>query len=620
MIQLGFIFCLLFFFQTTSSGAVPARTKVALQLKWEHQFQFAGYYAAVEKGYYHDVGLEVELREAKPGHDPVEAVLKGEAEFGVGTSELMLLRAQGKDVVVLGAIFQHSPLVLVARKDMGVSDIHDLVGKPIMIEPQSAELFAYFQAEGVDQKDLKIVHHSFKVEDLIQGKVAAMSAYSTDEPFQLRAAGVDILTFTPRAGGIDFYGDNLFTTGTEIEKEPEVVKAFRAASLRGWDYALAHPEEIIDLILKKYGHRKTREHLQFEAEQTRLLMHPELIEVGHMNPGRWRHIANTYADFGMVPRDFDLTGFAYDPNPNPNLRWVYWSIGGALAVALTAIGWMLPLYRLNHSLRYEIAERCKAEEKLREAKEAAEAANEAKGNYLAFMTHEVRTPLAGIVLMMQQIRDDNMTAGQKEDLDLVEHSAENLLKLISDTLDFSKLEAGRMDVESVPFMPRDLLKEICELFKAAAQAKGIELRQSVAADVPTAVLSDPARIRQVLTNLTSNAVKFTQNGFVHLEATMEAPRNQDAAKKLLTKKLVFKVTDTGEGISPEAQDKLFRPYAQADASVSRRHGGTGLGLSISKSIAELLGGKITVESTLGQGSAFTFECQVEVLGKKLADE
>lgn len=144
-----------------AGGAVAAEPPsppehVTLQLKWKHQFQFAGYYAAVAQGYYREAGLDVTLREAEPDKDPVEEVLQGRAEFGVGTSELALLRSQGKPVVVLAVIYQHSPLVLLARRADGVGDLQALAGQPVMIEPQSAELFAYFKNEGVDRAKLDV--------------------------------------------------------------------------------------------------------------------------------------------------------------------------------------------------------------------------------------------------------------------------------------------------------------------------------------------------------------------------------------------------------------------------------------------------------------------------------
>jgi len=207
---------------------------VTLQLKWRHQFQFAGYYAAIEQGYYRDAGLDVILSEAQPGQDTVRAVLQGGADFGVGTSELLLLRQRGAPVVVLAAIFQHSPLVLLTREGSGVKDIQDTQGKPVMIEPDSAELFAYLKYEGVDRAKLNVLPHTFDIADLLSGRVAAMSAYSTDEPYRLTIAGQKPLVFTPRAGGIDFYGDNLYTTETQLREHPGRVRAFLQASLKGW--------------------------------------------------------------------------------------------------------------------------------------------------------------------------------------------------------------------------------------------------------------------------------------------------------------------------------------------------------------------------------------------------
>ena len=325
--------------------------RVVLQLKWKHQFQFAGYYAALERGYYREAGLDVELVEAQPGIDPVEAVLDGHAQFGVGTSELVLLRARGEPVVVLAVIFQHSPLVLIAGGSGAETDLQGLHDRPLMIEPQSAELFAYFRNEGVAPERLRIVPHTFSVDDLVAGRVGAMTGYSTDEPFLLQSLGVPHTILSPRSGGIDFYGDNLFTTEEQIRAHPNRVRAFRAASLRGWEYALAHPEEIIELILRRHGARKSREHLRFEAARTAQLMHPELIQVGHMNPGRWRHIADTYADFGMVPKGFPVEDMLHDPDPRPDPRPWYWALGIAAALALGALGWLLPLVRLNRRLR-----------------------------------------------------------------------------------------------------------------------------------------------------------------------------------------------------------------------------------------------------------------------------
>ena len=160
-----------------------ALEQVALQLKWKHQFQFAGYYAAQEKGYYRDAGLEVSVIEAGPETDPVREVLDGRAQFGVSNSALLLARAQGKPVVALAVIFQHSPFILAARRDGGIRSVHDLAGKRLMVEPHADEVFAYLRKEGLSEKQLRILPHSFDHQDLIDGRIDVLTAYSTDEPY-----------------------------------------------------------------------------------------------------------------------------------------------------------------------------------------------------------------------------------------------------------------------------------------------------------------------------------------------------------------------------------------------------------------------------------------------------
>jgi len=564
----------------------PARglDQVKLQLKWRHQFQFAGYYAAIQQGYYREAGLEVELVEAKPGENPVDAVFAGRAEFGVGNSDLLLSRAEGKPAVVLAAIFQHSPLALVARAVPGITAMPDLHNRPMMmVESEKAELLAYFKHEGVNLAGLNIRPHTQRLEDFIEGRVDAISAYVSDQPFMLKQAGVPYLIFTARAGGIDFYGDNLFTTEAQVRDHPERVRAFRAASLRGWDYALAHPEQIADLILARYTKRHSREHLLFEAEKTAELMHPGVIEVGHNNPGRWRHIAQTYAEFGLLPMDFNFDGFLYEVNPKVNLTGFYWAMGALAVIALGALGWLLPLIRLNR--------------RLITARNSAEGANTAKGRYLAFISHEIRTPLNGIMGVVHLLRDEGLTRTQSELVGMIEQCAHSLLKLINGLLDQAQIESGRLKIELLPLPTRVFVSEICELFSAPARVKGLRLEHAVDADVPVEILTDGLRLRQILSNLLSNAVKFTESGKVKVRVSAKADRVR------------ISVSDTGIGLTEEQQANLFTPYAQADDSISRRYGGTGLGLAISRDLARLLGGDISVESRPGEGAVFTVEIQ-----------
>ncbi|MDK2126972.1 GGDEF domain-containing protein [Parachitinimonas caeni] len=315
---------------------------VTLQLKWKHQFQFAGYYMAEAKGYYREAGLTVAMVEADSRHDPVSEVLKGRAEFGTGTTDLVLQRAQGKPVVVLSVLMQHSPLAIMALARSGIEHVHGLAGKRLMLERDAAELLAYLKREGLTPPHITLIPTSFEVDDLFSGRVEAQAIYSTDEPFEARRRGIEYFLFSPRAEGIDFYGDNLFTRQDLLQKEPELVKAFVAASMKGWRYALEHPDEAINLIYHQYSQRKSLDALRYEADEMRKLMMPELVEVGYMSPSRWLHIASVYRELGLIGAEPDMEGFLYSANvprvPAPPDRWL---LGGSvLGLTLLLLAWL----------------------------------------------------------------------------------------------------------------------------------------------------------------------------------------------------------------------------------------------------------------------------------------
>jgi len=266
-------------------------------------------------------------------------VLAGRAQYGIGASELALRRGQGQPLVVLAVVLQHSPLVLLARGGRAQS-VHELAGKRIMLVPHETELYAYLAREGLPRSRIVEVPHSFNPDDLIKGKVDAVSGYSTDEPFLLREARLSYSVFSPRASGIDFYGDTLFTTEAQVRKGHARVDAFRRASLRGWQYAMDNPGEVADLIRSRYSARHSREHLLFEAEEMQRLMQPQLVEIGHSNPGRWSHIAGVYAELGMLPQGHAaaLDGLAFDPSPQVDLVWLYRSLAAALLALIAIVG------------------------------------------------------------------------------------------------------------------------------------------------------------------------------------------------------------------------------------------------------------------------------------------
>lgn len=328
--------------------------EVTLQLRWLHQFQFAGYYMAANKGYYRDAGLRVRILEVTDMHPhPVDEVVSGRAQYGIGNSGLVNERQNGRPVVVLAALFQTSPNVWILRKDSNISTISDLASSRLMMTKniENTELMALFQNEGIDLNKLNIVQSSFNIHDLIDKKVDAYNGYSSNEPYYLEDKGINYAIIDPRDYGINFYSDCLFTSTTELKNHPERVKAFREASLRGWAYALTHVEETIDVILRDYSNAKTREHLRFEAAAIHRLMEPDLIEIGHINPIRWAKIAKIYHSLGFSTSDTIPKGFLYDPNAADDNKWLYYSLFLALGIIAIIAAIASYIFRLNRTIK-----------------------------------------------------------------------------------------------------------------------------------------------------------------------------------------------------------------------------------------------------------------------------
>lgn len=336
---------------------IPAQTqaqpldRVVLQLSWTHQFQFAGYYAAKEKGLYEQAGLDVEIVEGGPGISPAAELASGRAQFATNTTSMLLDRIQGAPIVALAAILQHSPTVLLTQASDRITTPSDVIGKSIALPRTIApEVLAMLHSQGVREEDFITVPPTGDVQALAQGEVDVLAGYRTNEPFSLRRLGVHFASMRPMAYGIDFYGDCLYTTNSELATTPDRVNRFLQASLKGWRYAMNNPAELVDIIATTYAPKKSRDHLFFEAEAMSELMLPRLVEIGSMNEQRWRHIARTYASLGMIPHGTSLDGFLparAHYSRQQALQFLYW---GGLTVGIVGLGALI-LYLFNRRLR-----------------------------------------------------------------------------------------------------------------------------------------------------------------------------------------------------------------------------------------------------------------------------
>ncbi|WP_428025534.1 ABC transporter substrate-binding protein [Arcobacter sp.] len=289
--------------------------KVKLQFMWLNQFEFAGFYIAKEKGFYKDLGIETQFIEYDPDINIVDKVLSKEVDFGMTSSSLLIDKSKGKDVVLLGTIFQSSPLVLIALKNSNIKTIKDIKNKKVMLTNEQ-EMFATLQSmlkvNDISLDDLNIIDHSYNVYDLIDKKTDLMLGYVTNEPFLLKEKGYESIIFHPKDYGFDFYEELIFTSKELLNKDPKLVKDFYDATIKGWEYAFNNIEETAKLIYKKYNSQnKDLKSLIFEANEMKKLVYDKDGNIGTVSSEKINSIINTYKLLRYINNDIDLKEFIY---------------------------------------------------------------------------------------------------------------------------------------------------------------------------------------------------------------------------------------------------------------------------------------------------------------------
>lgn len=302
----------MFFLLTLNANSLQ---KTSIQLMWLDQFEFAGFYVAKEKGFYQELGLDVEIRKFDANINLTNEVLDGKSDFGLNSSSLVIDKAQGKDVVILGTIFQSSPLVLLALKDSKLKAFDNFRNKKIMItnnQENFAPLLSMLKSQDLLYSDLKFIPHSFNVDDLINHKTDLMSAYITNEVFSLKEKGYESTIFNPKDYGFDFYDDFIFTSRKFVEQNPETVKKFYKATLKGWEYAFNNIDEVSKLVYEKYNpQNKSLKSIIFEANTMKELIFDNDGKIGTVTQEKINLMINAYKVMGLIRKDIKADDLIY---------------------------------------------------------------------------------------------------------------------------------------------------------------------------------------------------------------------------------------------------------------------------------------------------------------------
>ena len=588
---------------------------VHLQLPWKHQFQFAGYYAAIEKGYYARSGLNVVIHEGTPT-SVISSVLNGKAQYGVGHSELLSARLQGSPLIALAAIFQHSPSILLTKNN--ILTPQDLIGKRVMISNKEniaangdTVFFDMFDKQSVNVNQIQILQSHFDINDLINDKTDAIQAYITNEVFALQKKGYPFNIINPLDYKVDYYSNVLFTTEDEIHLHTERANLFRQASIDGWRYALEHRDEIIELLHNKYQVKKTTDELVFESNMMTQLIDENEIELGYLSKSRWQNMSLTFVKLNVVSinnlferlQDFNFDSEAFLKR-KLQLNLHYGIRFGFFTLLITSI----LLYINNIRQRRENLQRkeiISLNDQLSHLQRLESISRLTSG--IAHDFNNILACMTGFNQLNKYVAEDCPDQKTKDEIlfntHQVEIAGERGADLIKKMMAYSRQNPTKQVIEVKH--TEAVINEVLAMVRA-----GLTPLVQINTDVDSSLIIqiDAIDLHQILINLLVNARDAMQEGGGEIKLRLLNMTTHELVcstcmKKLEGRFIELRLTDSGTGIEEHVLKNIFDPFF----TTKQVGEGTGLGLSTVSGMMHEAKGHIIVESKTtapNRGTAF----------------
>ena len=542
------------------------------------------------------------MKTGKQYLSPVTEVLNGNADYAVTGSDLLFNFAEGSPVKVLGAIFQHSPYVIIAPFQKKILSPADLKGKTVMCAKNQGvvELKALALKYGIPLDSINFKEHTWNNDDITNGSADAMTGYSTAEVFQLRQRGVNVNMVKPANYGIDFYGDVIFCSDETLQKRRGITDRFLRATFAGWEYAMKNPEEVADYILTLPGVRErgvTKEALMFEAGEMKQLLLAGVVEMGHMTESRWHSILDTYKSLNMVAKNQTLEGFIYDQQKATEknlLEKGLLVIGIIIIIILLLFAYSISLKRAvrkrTTELEREILHRKKQEAGLEKMSHKLKVSNNELQQFAYLTSHNLRAPVTNLRSLIKLFDKESLTEKNKLFFDKIEFCVNNFNQMLAD---LNEILSARKD-EIIAYEDLDIAKELQYVIDSIGETvtqQNLKLGHDFS-KAPHIYCSADV-LHSVLLNLITNAIKYKKPGG-RPELFLQTEHSSNYT--------ILKATDKGIGMNLEKYgSRLFNPYQRLHPHIE----GKGLGLYLIKTQVEKLGGKITVESVENTGTTFS---------------